>query len=483
MIAYRHARWALLAAFTLAAGACDDGLTEINENPNQPTDVGAQFLLPQAIRSGIENTFDDFLMLSHTMIWPQHGVQIQYPDEEQGNIRPGSMQGFWDGYYAGTLRDIRTVVEKGRETERPNVEAVGLIWESYIFHIVTDLWGDIPYSEALRAEEGITTPVYDTQEQVYDGLFQTLKDAVAMLDANGAGFGAGDILFNNDFEKWRRFANSLRLRLAMRLSEVNPAKAEAEFVSAWNAGVLRSNADNAMFRWTGAPYQNPFFENWQGRDDHGISATIVDTLKSFDDPRLEFYAEPATEDGEYRGLQNGVATPPLSIAWYSRIGNFWRADGAATPTQLITYSEVLFLGAEAAQRGWIADDAATLYENAIRANMNQYDAFAPANAPTDAEIEAYVTSPRVVFDPANGLRQIQFQQWISHFMNGNEAWANWRRTGVPELEMGPDLALSRIPVRFAYPDLEQSLNATNLDAAVSRQGGGLDLTTPLWWQK
>jgi hypothetical protein len=475
-------RWVLVAGLVWATGACDEGLTELNDNPNAPTDVGAEFLLPQAIRSAVEQTFGGG-MLSHTMIWPQHGVQIQYPEEEQGNVRPGTMQSYWDGYYAGPLLDIKTVIDKGVAASRPNVEATGLIWQTYVFHLVTDLWGDVPYSEALQGAEGVTTPKYDPQQEVYAGMIQSLEDAVAKLTASGAGFGAGDILYENDFEKWRRFANSLRLRLAMRMSEVSASTAQSEFAAAWAAGVFRNNGDNAMLNWPGAPYANPIFENWQGRDDHGISATMVDTLKSLNDPRLALYAEPAAQDGQFRGLGNNIAVPPLSIAWYSRIGNFFRRDGAATPTPLMTYAEVLLLGAEAAQRGWIAEDPAALYEAGIRASMNQYDAWGPANEPTDGEINAYLQEPRIAYNAATGRQQIQLQQWIALYMNGNEAWSNWRRTGVPNLTAGPDLGISRIPVRFMYPDLEQSLNAANLDEAVGRQGGGLDLTTPVWWQK
>ncbi|MGH7502631.1 MAG: SusD/RagB family nutrient-binding outer membrane lipoprotein [Longimicrobiales bacterium] len=472
---------ALVAGIVLVAGACDEGLTGLNENPNAPTDVGAQFLLPQSIRSAVEQTFGGG-MLSHTLIWPQHGVQIQYPDEERGNVRPESMQGFWDGYYSGPLQDVQVVIQKGREAQRPDIEAVGLIWQTYVFHIVTDLWGDVPYSEALQGAEGISTPVYDPQQEIYAGMIQTLKDAVAMLQSGGEGFGPGDILYANNFEKWRLFANSLRLRLAMRMSEVDEATARSEFDAAYSAGVFTSNADNAMLRWTDAPYQNPVFENWQGRDDHGISATMVDTLVSLADPRLALYAEPAAQDGEFRGLHNGVANPPQSIAWYSRIGNFWRADGGATPAALLTYSEVLFLAAEAAERGWIGGNPAQLYEDGIRANMNQYDQWSPANAPSDADIDTYVTQPVIAYDASRALDQIQLQQWIGLYMNGAEAWSNWRRTGVPDLAMGPDLNLSRIPVRFSYPGLEQSLNAANLSDAVNRQGGGLDLVTPVWWQ-
>lgn len=477
----RTNRISVLLAALLAVGACDNGLTDANDNPNAPTDVGAQFLLPQAIRAAVEQTFGGGQMLSHTAIWPQQAVQIQYPEEETGLVRASSMQGSWDTYYAGPLTDIQTVIDKGREQNLANVEAVGMIWKAYVFHLVTDLWGDVPYSEALKGGEGISTPKYDTQQSIYLDLIDQLSQAASMLSPGGRGFGSGDILFGDDFDAWRLFANSLRLRLAMRLADVDEGAARAAFTDAWNDGVFMSNADNAMLQWPGAPYANPLFENWQGRDDHGISATMVDTLKSLNDPRLALYAEPAQQDGEYRGLGNGIYVPPLSLAWYSRIGNFWRADGAATPTPLLTYAEVMFLGAEAAQRGWIGGDPAAMYQAAIRANMNQWDAWNPANAPTDAEIDAYLAEPKVKYDPARGRVQIQLQNWIGLFMNGSEAWSSWRRTGVPNLVAGPDLTVSRIPVRFSYPDLEQSLNSANLSAAVQHQGGGLDLVTPLWW--
>lgn len=468
------ARGTILLGCIVAVGACEDGLTDINTNPNAPTDVGAQYLFPQTLRAGVEATFGAGQMLSHTAIWPQHAVEIQYPDEEEGNVRADRMQAYWDGYYAGPLADAQVVIDKGAAIGSGNIEGVGQVWQTWLFHIVTDLWGDVPYSEALRADEGITTPAYDSQSDIYAGMIQTLADAVSMI-GSGANFGTGDLLYGNDFDKWTRFANSLRMRLAMRMSEADPTAARAAFTAAYNAGGFQSNDDNAMFGWVGAPYQNPLFENWQGRDDHGISATMVDTLKSLADPRLELYAEPATHDGEYRGLQNGDITPEFSLAYYSRIGDHWRADGEETPTAIMTYSEVLFLQAEAAARGWIAADPATLYRAAIRANMTQWDA---ANAPTEAEIDAYLAQPRVVY---SDISQIHLQKWISLFMNGSETWADVRRTGVPNLQPGPDLTLSRIPTRFTYPSLEQSLNLDSYQAAVSRQGGD-DLTTTVWWQ-
>jgi len=468
------AKRVFVAGLVLAIGACGEGLTEVNENPNAPTDVGAQFLLPQSIRAGVEQGINGALMQSHTAIWPGHFVELQYPDEEEGFVRSARMQAYWDNFYAGPLADAQIVIDKGIETGSGNVEGVGMIWQSWIFHLVTDLWGDVPYSEALKAMDGKTTPAYDSQQDIYTGLLAALTTGAGKL-GTGADFGSGDILYGNDMTKWRRFAASLRMRLAMRMSEVSPATAQAAFVAAYNAGGFQSNADNAMLAWPGSPYRNPIFEDWQGRDDHGISASMVDILKSLNDPRLELYAEPAAIDGEYRGLRNGDITPDHSLAWYSRIGNHWRADGAATPSAIMTYSEVLFLEAEAVARGWIAGDAATLYAAGIRANMAQWNG---KNSPTAAEIDAYLAQPAVAY---TGIADIQLQNWIGLFTNGTEAWSHVRRTGVPALTPGPDLTLSRIPTRFTYPDLEQSLNLGSYQAAVARQGEDA-LTTLVWWQ-
>lgn len=476
------ARVALLVGLVWVVGACDQGLTEVNDNPNAPTDVPVGFLLPQAIQSGVQQTFGAGQMLQHTGIWPQHFVQIQYPDEEQGQVRPSRMEGYWTTYFAGNLKDIQTVINKGVADGRPNHQAVGLIWKAWLFHIVTDLWGDVPYSEALQGEDGITTPTYDTQQSIYASMLSDLTTAVGMLDPSGLGFGAGDIIYGDDMDAWEKFANSLRMRLAMRLSEVDAATAQSEFVAAYNAGGFTSNADNALLDYPGAPYENPFYENYLGRDDNGVSATMIDTLTSLGDPRLELYAEPAATDGVYRGHENGRADlpPGQSLADISRIGNFWRADGAATPSVIMSYAEVKFLEAEAIERGWLAGGAAAAeaaWREGIQAAMDMYDAYSPANNPTDAEVTAYMAGLTY-----GGLNDIYLQKWIALWMNGSEAYSDWRRTGVPVLTMGADMAaaVSRIPTRFTYPDSEQSLNNDNMTAAVSRQGG-LSVTDPVWW--
>jgi hypothetical protein len=414
-------------------------------------------------------------------------VQIQYPDEETGLVRPENMNTYWQNYYTGPLADIQLVIEKGRANNAPNQEGVGLIWRSWAFHQVTDLWGDIPYSQALGGRDQ-TRPAYDPQEDVYKGLLADLAEGVGKLNLTGGasvdagGFGSGDILYGNDWQKWHRFGNSLRMRLAMRMVNRDANTARTAFIAAHNAGAFQSNADNAVVRWPGAPHENPLHVNWQGRDDHGISGALVDTLKSLADPRLELYAEPAAVDDEYRGWYNGYRTAGSPLNHYSRIGKLWRAEGATTPSMVMTYSEVLFLQAEAVVRGWIAGNAAELYRQGIIANMTQWGPV--TNAPTQAEIDAYLNHPRVQFNPATALQQIHLQLWIALYMNENEAFAHRRRTGVPNLTPGPDVSGGTIPVRFAYAPNEQSFNAANLNAAVQRQGlaaGGSDLVTRVWW--
>ena len=479
------ARAALLVILVWAGGACNsDRLTEINVNPNAPTSADGQFLLPNATQNAVQTILTGGQFRSHTGIWTGHLSQIQYPDEETGLVRPSTMENAWTGFYTGPLRDLVMVIRQGVEEDLPNYEAVGRIMKAWVFHHMTDYWGDLPYSEALTHEDSVnTTPVYDTQQSIYTDLLAELTAAAALLEPGGDGFVAGDLIYGNDFAAWRLFANSLRMRLAMRLSEVDAATAEAQFVAAYNAGGFASAADNAWLNYPGPPYENPMHENWLGRDDHAMSATMIDTLLSYNDPRLELFAEPAESDGVYRGQPNGYeqVVDPYTMVDISRIGNYWRENGAATPTLIMGYSEVLFLQAEAAHRGWIAGDPATLYVSAVTAAMNEYPN-AP-NTPTTGEINAYLAQPEVAYaGGAAGLDQIYLQKWIGLWMNGAEAWSHVRRTNVPYLTPGPDLITTsgEIPVRFSYPDSEQSLNAANLDAAVARQGG-LTLEERLWW--
>ena len=474
----RYQILSVLAAALIASTACGD-LTSINDNPNGPTDVQPPSMLSNAIQT-VVNRVDgpnNNLDTRGGGLWVQYYAEIQYRDEDKYIVRPG-VDGEW-GLYSSALEDFQRMIGKGVAAGVPNWEAVGRIMKSYVFSVMTDAMGDIPYSEAFQ-ERALLTPKYDTQQAIYTALFADLAKASQQIDPAGIGFSSGDIMYGGDMTTWRKFANSLRLRLAMHLTNVAPATAQSEALAAVTAGVFASNDESAQLMYlASAPNQNPIYTNFHvdKRDDYGMSKTLVDSMLSWNDPRLPIYAQPNDTTGAYQGLPNGLndgAGPQLKFI--SRFGTFWRETPAA-PLALLTYSEVLFLEAEAAERGWITGNATQLYADAIRASMEQYGIATTA-------IDAYLAQPRVVYATgAAGLTQIAYQKWVSLFLQGMEGWTEVRRTGVPALVPGPNAVLTKIPERLPYSDNEAVLNKANLDAAVAAQHftSSTDLTTPLWF--
>lgn len=463
-----------VAVLMATMGGCDQGLTELNENPNQPVSVGAEFLLPAAIVAGAERLHGSSLNMDMLGLWVQHYAEHLYTTEGLYEIMESTINGHWNNLYESPLRDLREVVKKGQENERPNVEAVGTILKAWVMQAVTDIWGDAGYSQALLGRDSPPdmTVVYDTQEDIYNQLLAELRSAGSMISPSGPRISDGDLLYGGDMDQWRLFANSLCLRMAMRLSEVAPGQAATEVADAISAGVFTSSDDGAILHFLDNGVDvHPIFGYERNRDDHSISATLVDSLKSFNDPRLPIYARP-NQAGEYVGTPHGDANNP-PLAQVSRIGTWFSSP--STPAVIMSYAEVLFLRAEAAERGWAPGNAGDLYAEAIATTMT--DVGVPA-----AEIDAYLAQPSVQYQGGEaGLNQIWFQKWISLYGNGPEAYAEWRRTGVPHLEPGPDaINDGLIPVRLPYPDRELSLNAQAVQAAMARQGGAT-LNSPVWW--
>jgi hypothetical protein len=350
---------------------------------------------------------------------------------------------------------------------------------------MTDAMGDLPYSEALKGDS-ILSPKYDSQQSIYNALFTEFTTAAGLIDPAGVGFTDGDLVYGGDMAQWKKLANSLRLRLAMHIQKADAAKAASEAAAAVAAGVFTSNADNAGLSYlSGSPNENPIYRNRyiDGRDDYGLSKTLVDSMAGRNDPRLPVYAQP-NDTGAYMGLPNGLndgAGPALK--YISRFGAYWRESPDAN-MYFMTYSEVLLLQAEARERGWLTSGptAATLYADAIRASMEQHGV-------ANADITAYLAQPSVAYTGgAAGLQQIAYELWVSLYMNGMEAWNEWRRTQWPPLRPGPNAqqnagVLNAIPERMPYEDQELVLNNANVMAAISAQGlaSSTDLWTPLWF--
>jgi len=470
----------VLSAAVIATLACSN-LTDINVDPNGPVDVPPPSILPSALQTLLTNgIFNTGMNVRYGGLWVQHFSEIQYRDEDKYIVRPG-VTGGW-GFYAGPLEDFQRMIDKGVDATTPNWEAVGRIMKSYAYSVMTEAMGDLPYTEALKGGE-VLQPSYDTQQSIYNALFTDLTTAAGLINPTGVGFSSGDLVYDGDMAKWRRLANSLRLRLAIHIQKADPAKAQSEAAAAVAAGVFTSAADNAGLSYlTQGPNQNPIYTNHLSRDDYGMSKTLVDSLNLRGDPRLAVYAQPNTAAGAYVGLQNGLndgAGPPLNTI--SRYGAYWREQPAADMF-FITYAEVLLLQAEAAERGWIGGSAATLYSDAIRASMEQHGV-------ADADITTYLALPAVQYaGGATGLNQIAYQYWVSLYMNGMEAWTQWRRTQIPALMPGPNVVknfgvLNGIPERLPYDDQELVLNKEKVEAAVAAQGfaASNDIFAPLWF--
>jgi hypothetical protein len=343
--------------------------------------------------------------------------------------------------------------------------------------LLTDAFGDIPYSQAIQIDKYLT-PAYDAQKDVYEGILDDLKTAQAALDPDGKAI-AGDIIYNNNISLWKKFANSLRLRIALRISDREPEISKQVLADIQNEGgsFISSNDEIAQLVYLNSPNQNPISNYFDTRDDYRISKTIVDKLIELHDPRLPIYANKTKDPTpqQYVGLPNGLLVGDASSYGFSKTskpGDYF--SNLHAPAVIISYAEVLFDRAEAAARGFTNENAEDLYKQAVLASLDQYNI-------SDAAANAYVNSADVKYDAANCKKSIGDQKWIALFGQGLEAYAEWRRLDYPQLQPAVAGVLNgQIPLRFIYPGTEQSLNGKSYQAAVADQGADV-LTTRLWF--
>jgi hypothetical protein len=389
----------------------------------------------------------------------------------------------WGSTYTGPLFDLKqilTYVEaQSQETagggDLANQKAVATILSCQYFNWLTDRFGAIPYSQALSISN--LAPAYDLQQAVYDDLFKKLAEAVAMINTSAVGV-QGDLMFGGNMLRWKKFANTLRMDMALRISNVDAARGKTEFAAAIAdaAATIQSNSDNMSWAYNSAAttFYNPWYSNYtvSARNDYAISKTLTDYMLPKNDRRITAYAESLS--GSYVGLPYGVAGATNIPGTYSRIGDPFRQ--MTSPARLYNYPQVLFMMAEAYKIGYIPGgdaSAATAYQNAIRASWEMNGVY---NA---TDFNAYMA--QVPYDAANGVKLIITEKWVHNYLNGNAAWNDWRRTGFPVLSPAPATAnLGGIPVRQAYATSEPNINKAAYDAAVAAQGKD-DLNTRLWW--
>jgi hypothetical protein len=492
----------VLAGLAVAAGlaGCDpDDITKVNENPNNPTDAPAGTVFTNAVVTAMGNYLGWYYNGRAAGLIIQHLAQTQYPDEDTYTRLDADATDFlFDNPYTGELEDFQKVANAGRDAERPAVYGPALAMQSLIYQYITDTFGDVPYSEALKgdAEAGILLPKYDPQKDIYSGLITTLTSVASDLETPGTvTLGSADPIYAGDPVAWQRFLNTLRARMALRLINVDPGTAATELQAALSGpgGVFESNADNAVLPWPGdGVFNNPWAANFQTRDDNRMSKTLMDIMLANNDPRVPVYAQPTVADPtKYAGMPNGL-TATEAATWFNTssrpgavfypgatsYGNYG-GGGASFPTQILTYAELQFIRAEAAERGIAglsAGQAKGFYDDAITASLNQWGI-------TDAgAISAFLAQPNVAYKGGvEGLKQIAVQKWIALYTDGGTAWAEWRRTCQPTtIVPGPAASVQFIPRRFFYSLTEVSANSENLEAAIARQGPD-NFGTRVYW--
>ena len=506
----------LLASGALALGGCTDSLEAINENPNAPEKVPTYSLLYAAEKGMMTNMRDEWMGGQTTQLFAQHFAQRGYTSESRYSLRPSTSSNYFR-YLYGNLTDLQKIIKiaeddalKGSysaDSGLPeNQVQVARILKSYVFQFMTDLWGPVPYNsygdkenenfQALKAEVedgGITSPKYASEEAIYKDLLKELKDAAEKIDVSEKSFNQYDRIYSGNSEKWKKLANSLRLRIAMRMMDKDAALAKQHIDEAIAGGVFTSNEDNAKYTYEKLSSKaSHWFKDFteSGRNDYTVSIPFEEILKGkkgpfkdLVDPRIKKFLEP-TASGEYKGMPYGIpqGMAPTPSAAASDLSKEIR-ENPEFPEYLMEYAEVEFLLSKYKNN----DD--THYKNGIRASMEKW------GVPAD-EIATYLVGV-----PAANDENLAVQRYIAAFMQPEEAWSVYRESGYPntlieagdviyttssgeEIKFQPlDDQVTKIPSRLQYPDKEQNYNSINYFDAVKMIGGKDDLASKVWWNK
>lgn len=496
--------FALLISF-----ACEEGFDEMNTNPVQPTSIDPAFVLNNAI---IASSFPGSILpyefaIVQQIVTPFGGV-LAGGNYNVENREAG--RGIWNRFYRDVFRHATDAIARTQDVpERQNLYHMARIIKAHAAMILTDTYGDVPYSEAgLGFLEGTVSPVYDTQQSIYDDVLSELESAVAGLSASNR-IESVDVLYGGDINKWKRFGSSLMLRAAMRLIKKDINKATEFINKARNAGLMQSNEDNAVIRHT-FNYTNAVGNTLNGteRNNYYLAEPFLKYLQDNNDPRLQSIAvryvgadsgpkqspdrastDPADQVGFPMGYDNGTIGTVVQNLGLASFYDFSQVDRTRmakidAPLFLVTYAQTELLLADAISRNIFTGDAATHYTNGIRAHMEQLADYGETTAVPASEIDDFIDNNPL--NPATALEEINTQYWVASFLNGPETFANFRRTGFPVLSPNPypgSEITSDFINRLTYPaDSESSVNRDNLNNAIQRQGPDR-LDTEVWWAK
>lgn len=491
--------------------ACTKDFEEINTNPNAVEKGNVNFIFSKSQLDGLNNNyfFTNILqcggMIQHYATYKEaSGVGDKYLNNEV------YYSAYFSQAYPTAINEISIVIENLKNAPNDsNKLNISRIWKAYLYHRITDLYGDIPYFDAAKSSTSqIFLPKYDSQESIYKDLLKELEEAALGLDPSKSSFGNADLIYNGDVAKWKKFSYSLMLRLGMRLTKVDPALSKTWVNKAIAGGVIINGTDNAIMKYTDGP--NDFNRNPSAFDPRRqdfsqgsfgqkngeggkLAKTFIDLLKTTADPRISVYAgvwqgtTQNTTSAVQKGFPNGIKTAPSPSeqATFSEPNQntVFRYDA---PLMILSNAETNLYLAEAALRGWYSTETdKSLYEKAVKASFLNTGIYGASYTINDA-------TPYLTANPykTNGsfeekMNQIHTQIWIALFVDEQEIYANWRRTGYPTLtpiNFPGNVTNGTIPRRIKYPTGEYSVNSINLSEATKRQGADT-FTTRVWWDK
>lgn len=496
--------------------SCKKELVDLNKNPNALENVIPKYLFTSSIlrEMGLDSLgAEDVLMQA----MQQEATYTEVTGTGDKYINDNFVRARWSAY-SSSLNQIQIVINNLKDDPKSvNKLAAARIWRVYVFHHLTDLYGDVPYSEANKGLEGLYQPKYDLQMDIYEDMFKELEESANTFDASKPTFGSSDLFYDGNTTQWKKFAYSLMLRLGMRLTKIDPELAKKWVQKAIAGGPILEDVDLAKVQYADGSLgsnRNPFSvqlvtRNYvDGQDPFNIDGgklakTFVDYLKgnstTTKDPRLNVIAvlwvkQPSgiyvadTSTSIQKGMQNGVfnSQPPD-----------WETYSEPNPNTILKYSapklvmtpaETYFLLAEAAIRGWYTGSASTSYTNGVSAGMRQWALYGNSGVITNEQINYYLmNNPFKIsgtFDEQ--LEQISTQKWVLFYLDQIENFSNWRRTGYPNLiptNYPGNLTGGQIPRRYIIPDSEELLNKENFLEAKARQNGNNTLLSRVWWDK
>lgn len=467
----------------LVITSCTKDFEEINTNPNSPSTVQPSLLLRQVIYDFGENmSYEGFVAGD---LLAQHRTALDFNLFDRHDLKSPQLGGNpWPVFYVN-LRDNEIILKHARTTETNAVyEGPALILKAYMAAGLTDLFGDVPYFEAFNGIEGTVTPAYDKQEDIYlndNGILDNLDKGIAAIEAYSDVIPLeGDILFNGNLQSWIKFANALKIKHLLRISD--KVDVSNELQALFDEGnFISTNSENAIFNFTNTDPNSFRLAQLRIGDFNNfvLSETMEAILNDLNDPRLTTLFRPFanSDTNEFNGLLNGIDASSTSIALadYSLASTAFREDTSTLDANFITAWEVHFALAEAAEKGYISADAQALYETGVALAFEYWNTELPAN---------YLTGPAAYNAPGiDPIEQIITQKWIASVINGYEGWVEYRRTGFPQLRtISASLNNDLIPVRMPYPAEEEALNSENYAVAASETDNN-SINVPVWWNE